>query len=102
MTLEGCHTSSTYSVLFDHSGERIFTANEDNKIKVWSTENGILIHTLRALYGGIVDMVINKENDLLAVACGDYNICIFNIQNYTKITHFQLVSDCFYLSLLSN
>ncbi|CAG8447968.1 9947_t:CDS:10 [Diversispora eburnea] len=33
ITLEGCHTSSTYSVLFDHSGERIFTANEDNKIK---------------------------------------------------------------------
>ncbi|CAG8464498.1 7083_t:CDS:10 [Acaulospora colombiana] len=92
ITLDGCHSLPSYNILFDPSGQRIIIGNEDNKVKIWSSNDGILLRTFNCTYGGIVDMAINKENDILAVACGDKNVCLFDLVNYRKITKFHLDS----------
>ncbi|CAG8568029.1 10642_t:CDS:10 [Acaulospora morrowiae] len=92
ITLDGCHSLPSYNILFDPSGQRIIIGNEDNKVKIWSSNDGILLRTFNCTYGGIVDMAINKENDILAVACGDKNVCLFDLVNYKKITKFRLDS----------
>jgi bromodomain and WD repeat domain containing protein 1/3 len=41
------HQEAAYCVLFDKTGKRFITAADDRIIKLWSSQSGVLIATLR-------------------------------------------------------
>ncbi|CAI5793759.1 and WD repeat-containing 3 isoform X1 [Podarcis lilfordi] len=65
------HLSSVYCVAFDRTGRRIFTGSDDCLVKIWATDDGRLLSTLRGHSAEISDMGVNYENTLLAAGSCD-------------------------------
>uniref|UniRef100_A0A670JXD1 Bromodomain and WD repeat domain containing 3 n=1 Tax=Podarcis muralis TaxID=64176 RepID=A0A670JXD1_PODMU len=65
------HLSSVYCVAFDRTGRRIFTGSDDCLVKIWATDDGRLLSTLRGHAAEISDMGVNYENTLLAAGSCD-------------------------------
>ncbi|XP_070615885.1 bromodomain and WD repeat-containing protein 3 [Erythrolamprus reginae] len=65
------HLSSVYCIAFDRAGRRIFTGSDDCLVKIWATDNGRLLSTLRGHSAEISDMAVSYENTLLAAGSCD-------------------------------
>uniref|UniRef100_A0A7N4NRW3 Bromodomain and WD repeat domain containing 3 n=1 Tax=Sarcophilus harrisii TaxID=9305 RepID=A0A7N4NRW3_SARHA len=79
------HLSSVYCVAFDRSGRRIFTGSDDCLVKIWSTDDGRLLSTLRGHSAEISDMAINYENTLLAAGSCDKVIRVWCVQTCAPV-----------------
>lgn len=65
------HLSSVYCVLFDRSGNYIFTGADDLLVKMWSATDGRLLATLRGHSAEITDLAVSPDNGLLAAGSCD-------------------------------
>ncbi|KAG9269785.1 PH-interacting protein isoform X2 [Astyanax mexicanus] len=74
------HLSSVYCVAFDRTGRRIFTGSDDCLVKIWATDDGRLLATLRGHAAEISDMAVNYENTLLAAGSCDKMIRVWCLQ----------------------
>uniref|UniRef100_A0A8C1F0U1 PH-interacting protein n=1 Tax=Cyprinus carpio carpio TaxID=630221 RepID=A0A8C1F0U1_CYPCA len=74
------HLSSVYCVTFDRTGHRIFTGSDDCLVKIWATDDGRLLATLRGHAAEISDMAVNYENTLLAAGSCDKMIRVWCLQ----------------------
>uniref|UniRef100_A0A5F9CEG9 Bromodomain and WD repeat domain containing 3 n=1 Tax=Oryctolagus cuniculus TaxID=9986 RepID=A0A5F9CEG9_RABIT len=84
------HLSSVYCVAFDRSGRRIFTGSDDCLVKIWATDDGRLLATLRGHSAEISDMAVNYENTLIAAGSCDKVVRVWCLR--TLLTgHFILV-----------
>ncbi|KAJ8027105.1 Bromodomain and WD repeat-containing protein 3 [Holothuria leucospilota] len=79
------HLSAVYCVTFDRTGRRIFTGSDDHLVKIWCSENGRLLATLRGHSAEIVDMHVNFENTMIAAASTDKVIRVWNIQTLSPV-----------------
>ncbi|XP_077360353.1 bromodomain and WD repeat-containing protein 3 isoform X2 [Festucalex cinctus] len=83
------HLSSVYCVAFDRIGRRIFTGSDDCLVKIWATDDGRLLATLRGHEAEICDMAVNYENSLLASASCDKIIRMWCLRTCAPITVLQ-------------
>uniref|UniRef100_A0AAY4EPM8 Bromo domain-containing protein n=1 Tax=Denticeps clupeoides TaxID=299321 RepID=A0AAY4EPM8_9TELE len=83
------HLSSVYCVAFDRTGRRIFTGSDDCLVKIWATDDGRLLSTLRGHAAEISDMTVNYENTLIASASCDKIIRIWCLRTCAPITVLQ-------------
>uniref|UniRef100_A0A8C9T218 Bromodomain and WD repeat domain containing 3 n=1 Tax=Scleropages formosus TaxID=113540 RepID=A0A8C9T218_SCLFO len=83
------HLSSVYCVAFDRTGRRIFTGSDDCLVKIWATDNGRLLSTLRGHAAEISDMAVNYENTLIASASCDTVIRVWCLRTCAPITVLQ-------------
>ncbi|CAB1316273.1 unnamed protein product [Coregonus sp. 'balchen'] len=83
------HLSSVYCVAFDRSGRRIFTGSDDCLVKIWSTDDGRLLSTLRGHAAEISDMAVNYDNTLIASASCDKIIRVWCLRTCAPITVLQ-------------
>uniref|UniRef100_A0A8C7V7E3 Bromo domain-containing protein n=1 Tax=Oncorhynchus mykiss TaxID=8022 RepID=A0A8C7V7E3_ONCMY len=83
------HLSSVYCVAFDRSGRRIFTGSDDCLVKIWSTDDGRLLSTLRGHAAEISDMAVNYDNTLIASASCDKVIRVWCLRTCAPITVLQ-------------
>uniref|UniRef100_A0A3Q2XMM0 Bromodomain and WD repeat domain containing 3 n=1 Tax=Hippocampus comes TaxID=109280 RepID=A0A3Q2XMM0_HIPCM len=83
------HLSAVYCVAFDRTGRRIFTGSDDCLVKIWATDDGRLLATLRGHAAEICDMAINYENSLLASASCDKIIRVWCLRTCAPITVLQ-------------
>ncbi|XP_027695237.1 bromodomain and WD repeat-containing protein 3 isoform X5 [Vombatus ursinus] len=83
------HLSSVYCVAFDRSGRRIFTGSDDCLVKIWATDDGRLVSTLRGHSAEISDMAVNYENTLLAAGSCDKVIRVWCLQTCAPVAVFQ-------------
>ncbi|XP_005104695.1 bromodomain and WD repeat-containing protein 3 [Aplysia californica] len=60
------HLSAVYCVLFDRTGNFIFTGADDALVKIWSVFDMRLLATLRGHSAEITDMAVSFENTHLA------------------------------------
>ncbi|XP_031437768.1 LOW QUALITY PROTEIN: PH-interacting protein [Clupea harengus] len=74
------HLSSVYCVAFDRTGRRIFTGSDDCLVKIWATDTGRLLATLRGHAAEISDMAVSYENTLLAAGSCDKTIRVWCLQ----------------------
>uniref|UniRef100_A0A665U6H7 Bromodomain and WD repeat domain containing 3 n=1 Tax=Echeneis naucrates TaxID=173247 RepID=A0A665U6H7_ECHNA len=79
------HLSSVYCVAFDRTGRRIFTGSDDCLVKIWATDDGRLLATLRGHSAEICDMAINHENSLIASASCDKVIRVWCLRTCAPI-----------------
>ncbi|XP_034746089.1 bromodomain and WD repeat-containing protein 3 [Etheostoma cragini] len=83
------HLSSVYCVAFDRTGRRIFTGSDDCLVKIWATDDGRLLSTLRGHSAEICDMAVNHENSLIASASCDKTIRVWCLRTCAPITVLQ-------------
>uniref|UniRef100_A0A8D0AU19 Bromodomain and WD repeat domain containing 3 n=1 Tax=Sander lucioperca TaxID=283035 RepID=A0A8D0AU19_SANLU len=83
------HLSSVYCVAFDRTGRRIFTGSDDCLVKIWATDDGRLLSTLRGHSAEICDMAVNHENTLIASASCDKTIRVWCLRTCAPITVLQ-------------
>uniref|UniRef100_A0A3Q3KJK9 Bromo domain-containing protein n=1 Tax=Monopterus albus TaxID=43700 RepID=A0A3Q3KJK9_MONAL len=83
------HLSSVYCIAFDRTGHRIFTGSDDCLVKVWATDDGRLLATLRGHSAEICDMAVNHDNTLIASASCDKVIRIWCLRTCAPITVLQ-------------
>ncbi|XP_015203672.1 PH-interacting protein isoform X1 [Lepisosteus oculatus] len=74
------HLSSVYCVTFDRTGRRIFTGSDDCLVKIWATDDGRLLATLRGHAAEISDMAVNYENTMIAAGSCDKTIRVWCLQ----------------------
>ncbi|XP_064196631.1 PH-interacting protein isoform X3 [Anguilla rostrata] len=74
------HLSSVYCVTFDRTGRRIFTGSDDCLVKIWATDDGRLLATLRGHAAEISDMAVNYENTMIAAGSCDKMIRVWCLQ----------------------
>uniref|UniRef100_A0AAY4C4D8 Bromo domain-containing protein n=1 Tax=Denticeps clupeoides TaxID=299321 RepID=A0AAY4C4D8_9TELE len=79
------HLSSVYCVTFDRTGRRIFTGSDDCLVKIWATDVGRLLATLRGHAAEISDMAVSYENTLLAAGSCDKMIRVWCLQTCTPL-----------------
>ncbi|XP_028322321.1 bromodomain and WD repeat-containing protein 3 [Gouania willdenowi] len=84
------HLSSVYCVAFDRTGRRIFTGSDDCLIKIWATDDGRLLATLRGHSAEICDMAVNYENSLIASASCDKVIRVWCLRTCAPMTVLQV------------
>uniref|UniRef100_A0A8C5F4Z3 Bromo domain-containing protein n=1 Tax=Gadus morhua TaxID=8049 RepID=A0A8C5F4Z3_GADMO len=83
------HLSSVYCVAFDRTGRRIFTGSDDCLVKIWATDDGRLLSTLRGHAAEISDMAVNHENTLMASASCDKVIRVWCLRTCAPVTVLQ-------------
>ncbi|XP_077950205.1 LOW QUALITY PROTEIN: PH-interacting protein, partial [Gasterosteus aculeatus] len=74
------HLSSVYCVTFDRTGRRIFTGSDDCLVKIWGTDDGRLLATLRGNAAEISDMTVSYENTMIAAGSCDKTIRVWCLQ----------------------
>ncbi|XP_064412563.1 PH-interacting protein [Latimeria chalumnae] len=83
------HLSSVYCVTFDRTGRRIFTGSDDCLVKLWTTDNGRLLATLRGHAAEISDMAVNYENTMIAAGSCDKMIRVWCLRTCAPIAVLQ-------------
>ncbi|XP_055500126.1 bromodomain and WD repeat-containing protein 3 isoform X1 [Leucoraja erinacea] len=83
------HLSSVYCIAFDRSGRRIFTGSDDCLVKIWATDDGRLLSTLRGHSAEISDMAVNYENTLIAAGSCDKVIRVWCLRTCAPIAVLQ-------------
>ncbi|CAH2314773.1 bromodomain and WD repeat-containing 3 isoform X2 [Pelobates cultripes] len=83
------HLSSVYCVAFDRSGRRIFTGSDDCLVKIWATDDGRLLSTLRGHAAEISDMAVNYENTLIAAGSCDKVVRVWCLRTCAPIAVLQ-------------
>ncbi|XP_077165128.1 bromodomain and WD repeat-containing protein 3 isoform X4 [Paroedura picta] len=79
------HLSAVYCVAFDRSGRRIFTGSDDYLVKIWATDDGRLLSTLRGHSAEISDLAVNYENTLLAAGSCDKVVRVWCLRTCAPI-----------------
>ncbi|MGH0178732.1 UNVERIFIED_CONTAM: hypothetical protein FKN15_078317 [Acipenser sinensis] len=83
------HLSSVYCVAFDRTGKRIFTGSDDCLVKIWATDDGRLLSTLRGHAAEISDMTVNYENTMIASASCDKIIRVWCLRTCAPVAVLQ-------------
>ncbi|XP_055420876.1 bromodomain and WD repeat-containing protein 3 isoform X1 [Bubalus kerabau] len=83
------HLSSVYCVAFDRSGRRIFTGSDDCLVKIWATDDGRLLATLRGHSAEISDMAVNYENTLIAAGSCDKVVRVWCLRTCAPVAVLQ-------------
>uniref|UniRef100_A0A8C4V802 Bromodomain and WD repeat domain containing 3 n=1 Tax=Falco tinnunculus TaxID=100819 RepID=A0A8C4V802_FALTI len=83
------HLSSVYCIAFDRSGRRIFTGSDDCLVKIWATDDGRLLSTLRGHSAEISDMAVNYENTLLAAGSCDKVVRVWCLRTCAPVAVLQ-------------
>ena len=75
----GHFLTPAYCAVFDRTGRYAITGADDTLVKVWDTERGLLVMTLRGHKGYITFIAVSPDNSLLATSCtfGDIRLWKF-------------------------
>lgn len=93
------HTSVIFDLCFSSDGKRLLTASWDRTIRIWDTDKGRLIHTIRFPFpenqpGAVYAIALTPDNKHMVVATDYYSVkkqaCFIRIIDMT--TYAQLAS----------
>eukprot|EP00095_Tigriopus_kingsejongensis_P000510 maker-scaffold367_size194084-snap-gene-0.46 protein:Tk00510 transcript:maker-scaffold367_size194084-snap-gene-0.46-mRNA-1 annotation:"bromodomain and wd repeat-containing protein 3 isoform x1" len=79
------HLSRVYCLLFDRTGQCVFTGADDLLVKCWRVTDGGLIHTFRGASSEITDMAVSHDNRLLAAGSVDKIIRVWCLSSASPV-----------------
>lgn len=75
------HRDAVYCCVFDRSGTRLVSGSDDALVKIWSTDTGFLLATLRGHEAEISDLAVSPDNTLLASGSNDACVRVWNLDD---------------------
>jgi WD40 repeat protein len=72
------HSSMVYSVACSPDGKLIASGDVDSSVKIWDTEKGIELRTLRGHRDSVSCVAFSPDGSLLASTADDLTICFWN------------------------
>ncbi|KAJ3172468.1 hypothetical protein HDU88_005796 [Geranomyces variabilis] len=94
------HLSAAFTGVFDRAGSVYITGADDSLVKVWCSETGHLMRTLRGHTTFkttglgechvILDIAINQTNTMLASAASDRTVTVWDTQTWLPIANLEL------------
>ncbi|KAG0222895.1 Bromodomain and WD repeat-containing protein 3 [Mortierella sp. GBA43] len=79
------HRFATYCLLFDRTNSRVITGSDDYLIKIWSTQSGYLLFTLRGHAAEVTYMDISSDNTMLATASNDGIVRVWDLKTSAPV-----------------
>ncbi len=79
-------------VAFSSDGTRIVSGGSDNAVKVWQTETGKLLQTLRGHYGRVTSVAMNANGDRIVSGSDDNTVRIWNVESGNELRSTQEVT----------
>lgn len=73
------HHQPVYCSIYDFSGEYIITGSDDHQLKVWSTRNAYLCHTLRGHEREITDINADPARRIIVSADRDASVRVWDL-----------------------
>jgi dynein assembly factor with WDR repeat domains 1 len=84
-TLEG-HKNVVYAIAFNNPyGDKIITGSFDKTCKVWATESGEALHTLRGHQKEIVCLAFSPQGDLIATGSMDHTAKLWDVETGVEL-----------------
>jgi WD40 repeat protein len=80
------HNSKVYHGIFNHNGQWVATASDDNTARVWDASTGDPITRPLPHRGSVVRAHFSVEDSLLVTASEDSSACVWDIHNGLPIT----------------
>lgn len=79
------HLSSVYCLVFDRTGQFVFTGADDLLVKCWRVMDGRLMHTFRGPSSEISDLAISHDNKLIAAGSCDKIIRVWDLNSAAPV-----------------
>ena len=83
------HKQEATCLCFNTVGDAVATGGADSLIKIWSSNNGKEVTTLRGFNRSITDVSISLDNDLLAGASTEHKVVLFKLKTMRSLHTFQ-------------
>lgn len=75
------HRDAVYCSLWDRTGRRLVTGSDDGLVKIWATDTGTLVASLRGHEAEVSDMCISHDNALLATGSNDASVRLWSLED---------------------
>lgn len=73
------HHATVFSTIFDHSSQLVISGSDDHLIKIWSTGDAFLQHTLRGHDSNITDIVRHPVRPIIVSASSDSTLRVWDV-----------------------
>lgn len=77
--IPGAHVGGCGSLLFEHNSSRIITGGQDQKVRVWDSETGVLSSTLHGCLGSVLDIAVTHDNGTIIAASSSNNLYVWDV-----------------------
>ncbi|KAJ1363311.1 Bromodomain and WD repeat-containing protein 3 [Parelaphostrongylus tenuis] len=84
------HLSMVYCVTFDRTGNYILTGADDNLIKVWDANRGLLRYTYRGHSAEVADVTVSYCNQMIASGSVDKSIRVWSLATGATLQVFHI------------
>ncbi|KAI9291954.1 WD40 repeat-like protein [Neoconidiobolus thromboides FSU 785] len=83
------HDKDINTITFSPSDRYIATGSQDKTAKIWNTEDGALLGTLKGHKRGVWSVNFSEQNPVVATSSGDKTIKLWNINDFSCIRTFE-------------
>lgn len=73
------HHAIVFATIFDHSSRLLVSGSDDHLIKIWSTDDAYLQHTLRGHDSNITDIVRHPTQPIIVSASSDSTLRVWDV-----------------------
>lgn len=73
------HHAIVFATIFDHSSQLLVSGSDDHLIKIWSTDDAYLQHTLRGHDSNITDIVRHPTQPIIVSASSDSTLRVWDV-----------------------
>ncbi len=79
LTLQG-HTGLVYCVAYSRDGNRIVSASEDRRVKVWDVDRGTEVLSLKGHSGGVNCVAYSPDGNRIVSASSDATVKVWRVR----------------------
>ncbi len=77
--MKGYHTNKIAGIYFENITKLLYTSSYDKTIKIWNTDNGKCIRTLKGHTFSVWDIYYDNYYNILFSGSNDHTIKIWNL-----------------------
>ncbi|KAI3759448.1 hypothetical protein L6452_07278 [Arctium lappa] len=80
------HEGGCASIIFDNSSGKLISGGQDQTVKIWDTNTGLLTQTYHGCLGSVLDLAITDDNRCVIAASSSNNLYVWDA-NSGRVRH---------------